>query len=214
METKEYLQMIREVKDCAFATVDESGKPEVRIIDVMMVEDDCLYFLTARGKNFYRQLLDQEFVALTGLTKNWEMLCLRGKVKQVEQDYLRPIFEQNPSMNEVYPGDSRNILEVFCLYEGQGEYFNLSQTPVFRETFLVGKQEETYKGFLITDGCIECGTCASVCPQQCIKAGTPYVIRQENCLHCGLCAETCPVTAIDKRPGFQTAFAPSRKFLL
>ncbi len=199
METKDYLQMMRGVKDFAFATVDEEGRPAVRIVDIMMVEDDCLYFLTARGKNFYRQLQDQEFVALTGLTKHWEMLCLRGKVRQVSQEYLQPIFEQNPSLNEVYPGDSRNILEVFCLYEGQGEYFNLSETPVFRETFLVGKQEETYKGFLITTGCIECGQCVVACPQQCIVAGTPYRIKQEHCLHCGLCAEICPVVAVDKR---------------
>lgn len=199
METKDYLQMMREIKDFAFATVDESGRPEVRIIDIMMVEDDCLYFLTARGKDFYQRLLGQEFVALTGLTKNWEMISLRGRVRQVSHEYLQPIFEQNPSMNEVYPGDSRNILEVFCLYEGQGEYFNLSGIPIYRETFLVGQPEEVYRGFLITDGCIECGQCAAVCPQQCIAPAAPYVIRQENCLHCGLCAETCPVTAIDKR---------------
>ena len=86
METKEYLRILREIKDCAFATVDENGRPDVRIIDVMMVEDDCLYFLTARGKNFYQQVLNQEFVAITGMTKNWEMVSLRGRVRQVSQD--------------------------------------------------------------------------------------------------------------------------------
>ncbi|BDF59726.1 hypothetical protein CE91St36_25430 [Christensenellaceae bacterium] len=200
METKEYLRVLREIKDCAFATVDENGRPDVRIIDVMMVEDDCLYFLTARGKNFYQQVLNQEFVAITGMTKNWEMVSLRGRVRRVSQDYLAQIFEKNPSMNDVYPGDSRNILEVFCLFEGQGEYFNLAQTPIFRQTFFVGRPEEQKKGFHITAGCISCGRCAEVCPQNCIEAGTPYTIRQEHCLHCGLCAETCPVTAIDRYP--------------
>lgn len=200
MQTKEYLNMIRTVKDCAFATIAGDGAPTVRIIDVMLAEDDCLYFLTARGKEFYAQLIEQKFVALTCMTKNWEMLCLRGKVRQAERTMLDPIFEANPSMNEVYPGDSRQILEVFCLYEGQGEYFNLSQSPICRETFLLGDAPEHKKGFEITDACIACGACAEVCPQQCIDPlEAIYRIRQENCLHCGLCAEVCPSSAIVRR---------------
>ena len=199
MGTKEYLQMMREIKDCTFATLDGEGRPATRIIDVMRVEEDGLYFLTARGKDFYSQLMEQQFVSVTGLTKNWEMLTLRGRVKRVSQELLTRIFETNPSMNGVYPGDSRNILEVFCLYEGQGEYFNLSETPVYRETFFLGHPAEHKKGYEITDSCISCGICAGLCPQQCIDAGEPYAIRQENCLHCGLCVENCPAEAIRRR---------------
>ena len=57
MGTKEYLQMMREIKDCTFATLDGEGRPATRIIDVMRVEEDGLYFLTARGKDFYSQLM-------------------------------------------------------------------------------------------------------------------------------------------------------------
>lgn len=199
METKEYLQMMREIKDCTFATLDGDGRPATRIIDVMLADEDGLYFLTARGKEFYSQLTEQWFVSVTGLTKNWEMLTLRGKVKQVPQEMLTPIFEANPSMNGVYPGDSRNILEVFCLYEGQGEYFNLSKTPIYRETFFLGHPAGHKKGYEVTDACISCGVCAGLCPQQCIDAGEPYTIRQENCLHCGLCAENCPAQAVRRR---------------
>lgn len=199
METKDYLRMIREIKDLAFATVDEDGHPAVRIIDVMLIRDGCLYFLTARGKEFYAQITAQKFVAITGLTKNWEMLSLRGRVKQVSRDMLEPIFEANLSMNDIYPGKSRDILEVFCLYEGQGEYFDLSKTPIFRETFFVGSPREHKKGFSITDACISCGICAEVCPQKCIDAGTPFEIRQQNCLHCGACFEKCPSSAVIRR---------------
>ena len=196
MKTSEYLKMMREIKDFSFATIGHDGLPTARIIDVMLVEEDCLYFLTARGKEFYSQLTEQKFAALSGMNKNWQMITLRGKVKKVSQDMLGPIFEQNPSMNEVYPGDSRKILEVFCLYEGQGEFFDLSGTPSFRETFLLGKQKEHKKGFVITGECISCGICAGVCPQRCIAEGSPYAIRQQNCLHCGLCEESCPSSAV------------------
>ena len=48
------LDILREIKDAAFATVDESGKPQIRIIDVMLAENEKMYFCTARGKDFYR----------------------------------------------------------------------------------------------------------------------------------------------------------------
>lgn len=49
------LKFLREIKSVAFAT-SQDNVPCVRIADVMLVEEDRIYFLTARGKNFYRQL--------------------------------------------------------------------------------------------------------------------------------------------------------------
>lgn len=47
MTTKEYLQILRnEIHSTAFATVGEDGLPQVRIIDVMLVDEDSLYFIT------------------------------------------------------------------------------------------------------------------------------------------------------------------------
>ena len=56
MNAQDCLQILREIKDVAFATVDEHGWPQIRIIDVMLVEAEKLYFCTARGKEFYEQL--------------------------------------------------------------------------------------------------------------------------------------------------------------
>ena len=44
MTAKECLQILRDIKDVAFATVDEKGMPHARMIDVMLVEEKKLYF--------------------------------------------------------------------------------------------------------------------------------------------------------------------------
>ena len=102
-------------------------------------------------------------------------------------------------MNEVYPGDARYILEAFAIGRGELEFFDLGRSPIVRESFAFGGCVSEIRGFKITDGCIGCDTCAGLCPQQAIDAGTPYAIRQANCLHCGLCFENCPVDAIIRR---------------
>jgi len=198
MKAQKYLYLLRKIKDVAFATVDEHGNPQVRIIDIMIVEDEKLYFVVSRGKEVYKQISDNPNIAITAMTKDYLMIRLNGKVKKADQKLLSQVFIDNSSMNEVYPGDSRNILDVFCIYEGYGEVFDLSNHPIYREPFSFGGMKIEYKGFIISNNCIECGACQNICPQKSIDTGTPYKIKQENCLHCGLCQENCPVDAINK----------------
>lgn len=128
-----------------------------------------------------------------------ETVRVQGKIRNIGHELLDRIFEENPSMNNVYPGETREILEVFCLYEGEGEYFCLAGEPIERETFCFGGKEMSPKGFLITEDCIGCGTCRTVCPQKCIDEGMPFSIRQNNCLHCGNCYENCPVSVVIRK---------------
>lgn len=104
-------------------------------------------------------------------------------------------------MQSIYPGDTRSALEVFCLYEADGEYFDISDPAyILRDSIVIGHAEHTVSGFIIGSGCIGCGTCLTVCPQKCIDiTKKPVVIDQHHCLHCGRCVETCPKQAIEKR---------------
>ena len=53
-------------------------------------------------------------------------ISLRGKVKNIGSEKLDVLFEKNPYMKQIYPGETRKALEVFVLYEAQGEFFDIS----------------------------------------------------------------------------------------
>ena len=202
MDAQDCLDTLRQIKDVSFATVDQEGHPQIRIIDVMLVEKGRLYFCTSRGKDFHAQLLRNPHVAIVGMTHDFKMVRLAGEARRVEvapRAVIDRIFDENPSMNDVYPGDSRYVLDPFVIETGCVELFDLGVSPIFRQTFSLGGAPVHGQGFKITDACIGCGTGARTCPQQCIAAGSPFVIDQAHCLHCGLCFESCPVKAIVRR---------------
>ena len=127
-------------------------------------------------------------------------LSLRGKVRELGSGLLSRLFEKNPYMNEIYPTvQSQEALTVFQIYEGSGEWFDLSQKPIERASFTFGGTILAQEGYFITDACIGCGKCVKVCPQSAIDKGKPSFIHQEHCLHCGNCFENCPVSAIQHR---------------
>lgn len=201
MDAKECLQVLRRITEASFATVDENGNPQVRIIDVMLVEDDKLIFCTARGKNFYKELITTGKVAIMALCKDYSTIRLNGQAEKLEnqKEWIDKIFEANPVMNNVYPGEARYILEAFCVRIGEIEHFELRKRPIVRKTYLLGDSKITEKGFEVTDKCIGCGKCVNICPQKAMEEGTPAYIRGENCLHCGYCFENCPVQAIKRK---------------
>lgn len=186
----------------AFATVDSEGAPQIRNISAIHYEPQALYFFTARGKDFCRELLEDGRVQILCYTKYKEMIRLSGKAYAVADKeqikWREKIFEEQPYLSNVYPGDTRDIGIIFCIDQGEVEYFNLGVKPIFRETYLLGNGIIKEKGYFITDSCIGCGRCARNCPQNCIEKGMPYVISQSHCLHCGSCYEKCPVKAVKR----------------
>lgn len=200
MDAETCLKKLGYVGVLAFATTDEEGKPQVRNISAIHFENDGLYFFTARGKDFCRELLSKPDVQILGYTKYKEMIRLSGKAFSVPQDeqnnWITIIFNEQPYLANVYPGDTRSIGIIFCIRDFEIEYFNLGVNPIFRESYTVGKGITTKKGYFITDSCTGCGSCIDVCPQRCIEEGSPYRIQPEHCLHCGNCFENCPSLAV------------------
>ena len=50
---------------------------------------------------------------------------------------------------------------------------------------------------VISDDCVNCGTCAGECPVDAISEGDgKHVIDPDACIDCGSCEDACPVSAI------------------
>lgn len=200
MESIVYLKMlVEDIHSAVVSTIHADGHPQTRVIDMMLYDDQGVYFLTAKGKAFYEQLMEQKYIALSA-AKDKCSISLRGKIKNIGLERLDEIFEKNTYMQSIYPDDTRSALEVFQIYEAQGEYFDISDpSHVFRDSFMVGNMQAVYTGYFAGDGCIGCKMCYSVCPQKCIDISVkPVVIDKNSCLHCGRCAEICPEQVIER----------------
>lgn len=98
-----------EIHSTVFATLDASGLPQTCFIDLMLADENGLYFLTARGKSFYGRLTARPFVALSGMkggdTLSTAAVSLRGTVRSIGRERLEKIFEKNPYMAKIYPSE-------------------------------------------------------------------------------------------------------------
>ena len=68
MQAKDYLRwIVDEAHTAVVATVDREGRPVTCAIDMMDWDESGLYFLTAKGKNFYSRLKADESIAFTAI---------------------------------------------------------------------------------------------------------------------------------------------------
>ena len=61
MTKMDYLKLlVDEIHSTTVATIGSDGHPQTRIIDMMYYDEEGVYFLTAKGKAFYDQLMEQQ----------------------------------------------------------------------------------------------------------------------------------------------------------
>lgn len=108
MTAIEYLRLIAdEIHSTVVATVDSDGLPVTCVIDMMHADENGLFFLTAKGKDFYRRLKDRGYLALSGKKGADTMHCtavsVRGKVREIGAEMLPLLFEKIPICRKYIP---------------------------------------------------------------------------------------------------------------
>ncbi len=127
MDAQACLKKLGYVGVLSFATVDEYGDPQVRNISAIHYEMEAMYFFTARGKNFCRELLANGKVQVLGYTMYKEMIRLSGTAvpepEEEQEKWKDIIFEEQPYLSNVYPGDTRSIGIIFSIKNGSSGIF-------------------------------------------------------------------------------------------
>ena len=72
---KQYASLFRQVE-----TATAQGRPQARIINIMLAEDDGMYIVTSKGKPFYKQLVDTGEIALAAMCPGCQPLKFTGRL--------------------------------------------------------------------------------------------------------------------------------------
>ncbi len=100
MDAQTCLKKLQYVGVLNFATVGLDGTPQVRCISAIHYEQNALYFFTARGKDFCRELLHDGQVQILAYTRYKEMIRVSAKavpVAEAEQKIILTLsFRSSP----------------------------------------------------------------------------------------------------------------------
>ncbi len=94
----DYLHFLeKEIHTTIMATVDDKGLPVTCAIDIMDSDKNGLYFLTAKGKNFYKRLKKQKYIALTGMkgTNTLSYECYHSERIRDDANRKKNLFDES-----------------------------------------------------------------------------------------------------------------------
>jgi len=131
----EYLkELVENMHTVVLATVNVENHPHTQAIEIMLYQDDKLYFLTATTKPMYEELIINPFISFTGIkgddVRSSKAISVSGVVRGVGHHLLKEILIKNPYIEELYPTpEKKETLRVFEIEHGRGQFFDLSVVP-------------------------------------------------------------------------------------
>ena len=161
MDLSTCLKKMKLVGVLAFATVDSTGAPQIRNISAIHYEPDALYFFTARGKNFCKELQEDGRVQILCYTKYKEMIRLSGRAYAVDETAQ---IRWRDIIREVYTlGNAKATEKGYCITDaciGCGMCKRVCPQRCI---------EEGTPYQINQNHCLHCGNCYEHCPVKAIE---------------------------------------------
>ena len=140
---KDYLKIIsKDIHRTIVATVDDEGLPVTAAIDMMDSDENGLYFLTAKGKNFYDRLIKRGYLALT---------AMKGEYFDLSK---KPIERVSFAFGGEEKKEQGYFITDACIGCGSCVAVCPQNCIIQDEVPFVIKQEN----------CLHCGNCMTACP--------------------------------------------------
>lgn len=124
---KEALDFLACNKDVAFATIGSSGRPMLRIFQIMKIDGHTLYFATNNRKNVYRELQANPAIEILAYRNNISVRVSGDAVFDVPDSIQQEIHRTNPVLQRLYPDYKE--LAYFSMEIDRLDYYDLTPTP-------------------------------------------------------------------------------------
>lgn len=142
MKVSEIMSILQEeMKTAVVATVDITGMPHARYVNIGVANEEGVFFMTHPKTNFYQQLQDHPHIAITGMKEEGyliQVIRIEGEVRELGKEKLEKVLANNSYVKQVYPNqEEQSAVHVFQLYRGEGFYHSLTQGHKY--IFKIGK---------------------------------------------------------------------------
>ena len=89
MEVNEILRILEEMNVAVIATADENNQPHARHIHIGVANEKGVFFMTSPKTNFYKQLQNNQKVAITAMKSEdylIQVIRIEGVVKEIGRE--------------------------------------------------------------------------------------------------------------------------------
>lgn len=146
LKVHDYLMFLKNAPGVVLSTVDNAGHADSRVVSVMGVIEEKIYFMTFDKKELYFQLKQHPFVSVTGLQSdgsnlNSRFVSVKGEIKETDHQYLDKFLDEIPYLKVLYPPEKRDHLKIFVINSGTLSAYDLSIKPPFSIQFDFGNNK-------------------------------------------------------------------------
>lgn len=130
-------EFLKTNKEVAFATMEDC-KPKIRVFQIMKQDGHTLYFVTAPGKEVYRQLQKNPNIEILAMRDNVSVRIAGQAVFNVDDKTAQEIYAANPVLPRLYK--AYTDLVYFRLPITTLDYYDLTPTPPLQEHYDYGQK--------------------------------------------------------------------------